>query len=151
MRRLEAGEFEPWRQLRLTARQEAPLAFGWTCARERQHPVSVGRERTAAFATGDQRVMFVAVAATGCSTPAPAALPGLALAAAHGGLPAGRPELVGPGRGHPGRGFRPSGADEQGNVWTDRCDKPVYRGWMDAPKSTARRSRLTPRSGFGMS
>jgi GNAT superfamily N-acetyltransferase len=60
VRRLGAGEFEPWRQLRLTALLDAPLAFGSTFARERQHPVSAWKERTAAFAGGDQRVMFVA-------------------------------------------------------------------------------------------
>src|SRR5207245_8556073 len=52
--------FEPWRQLRLTALRDAPLAFGSTFAREREHPVSVWKERTAAFADSDQRVMFVA-------------------------------------------------------------------------------------------
>jgi GNAT superfamily N-acetyltransferase len=60
VRRLEAGEAEPWRRLRLAALRNAPLAFGSTFARERQHPLSVWKERTAAFAAGDERVMFVA-------------------------------------------------------------------------------------------
>lgn len=60
VRKVRAEEFELWRQLRLTALRDTPLAFGSTFASEVQHPLSVWKERTAAFAAGDERVMFVA-------------------------------------------------------------------------------------------
>ena len=60
VRRLRAGEFGRWRRLRLAALGDAPLAFGSTFDREQHQPISVWKERTAAFAAGNQRVMFVA-------------------------------------------------------------------------------------------
>lgn len=60
VRRLRAEEAHSWRELRLRALKEAPHAFGSTYKEERRRAAGLWEERTAAFAAGLERVMFVA-------------------------------------------------------------------------------------------
>lgn len=70
VRRLRPEQAHSWRELRLRALKEAPHAFGSTYEEERRRAAGLWEERTAAFAAGLERVMFVAEVAgrlVGCA------------------------------------------------------------------------------------
>lgn len=59
IRPLREDEWSSWRDLRLAVLHEAPDVFGSSYEEERTIPDSEWQQRTAAFAAGGDRVMFV--------------------------------------------------------------------------------------------
>ena len=81
VRRVRAGEWARWRDVRLRALRESPEAFGSTYEQEAALPAERWRERTAAGAAGEERALFVAevggdwVGCAGCFVESPGAPP----------------------------------------------------------------------------
>jgi GNAT superfamily N-acetyltransferase len=60
VRRLRAGEWERWRELRLAMLQDAPYAFGSTYAQALTFADDEWRARAESMAAGTDRVLYVA-------------------------------------------------------------------------------------------
>lgn len=59
LRRVEAAEWERWRDFRFAMFADAPTAFGTTLAAARARPDSEWQERTAALSRGEEQVLYV--------------------------------------------------------------------------------------------